>query len=459
MTADRVGRRTVLRAGALAAAGPLLAACGVMDNLLAVNTVRVAVSWSDAELAAFQSVLDGFRSQFPYEVDVIPLGDDIADALSSQVNGRPDVVMLPRPGLVTENLARLDPLPAGVWNDDALSSEWRGLVWQPGRSPDGRLVPYGLPFKVANESALWYRADLFDALHLSPPTTWSAWLRLNDTLIRHGIAPLAIGGGDGWPLATFFANVLRGCYPDTYQLLAQPNPPIDLWGGREFNQALRLFGGMLSVAGALSGGVDRTLAQQYPDSVVEVFGYHNAAMVMSADFAAPAIDEFRRPPARVGVVPFPVIDGIGADRAGPGDGDLVVGATSFATSHPLLIGADIAVLLRPVSAGAAALVGWLAGPDAPLPWITRHGGFIAANRQTPPEFYTPLVQPLVDQVRTSPLAFALSDELGSLGGSGALFGVLEDFLRTVGDGHTYRVGEAATTAAGRMRAIEAAHGR
>jgi len=33
--------------------------------------------------------------------------------------------------------------------------------------------------------------DLFDALHLSAPTTWSEWLALNDTLIRRGIAPLA----------------------------------------------------------------------------------------------------------------------------------------------------------------------------------------------------------------------------------------------------------------------------
>jgi alpha-glucoside transport system substrate-binding protein len=456
--ADRIGRRTVLRAGALAAATPLVAACGAMDNLLAVDIVRVAVSWSDTELAAFQAVLDGFRRQSGYEVDVIPLGDDIADAVSAQVNGRPDVVMLPRPGLVAEHLDRLDPLPAGVWHDTWLSPAWRDLVWQPtapGRPP----VPYGLPFKVANQSALWYRADLFDALHLAPPTTWSAWLALNDTLIGHGIAPLALGAGDGWPLTAFFANVLRSCHPQVYQQLARPNPPPDLWVSTEFKQALRLLGGMLSVDKVLSGGTNSALAQQYPDSIVDVFGYHNAAMVVSADFAGPVIEQFRRPPARADVVQFPVVDGIDAGRAGTGAADLVIGATPFTGGHPLVIGADIAVLLRPVSKPTAALVNWLAQPQAPLPWITGHGGFIAANRQTPPQFYQPLVQPLTDPVANSPFVFDLSDELGSLGGTGALFGVLEDFLRTIGDGRGYRVDDAAETAAARMRDIGTAHGR
>jgi len=175
VAADGVGRRTVLRAGALAAAGPLVAACGAVDNLLTASSVRVAVTWGDAELAAFQSVLNGFRRRYPqYEVDVIPLGDAIADAVSAQVNGRPDLVILPRPGLITENLPRIAPLPNGVWRDDWLPQAWRDVVWH--RDPRGALVPYGLPFKVTNESALWYRADLFDKLHLSPPTTWSELL-------------------------------------------------------------------------------------------------------------------------------------------------------------------------------------------------------------------------------------------------------------------------------------------
>jgi alpha-glucoside transport system substrate-binding protein len=455
---DRIDRRTVLRAGALAAAGPLLAACGAMDNLLAVDVVRVAVSWSDAELAAFQSVLDVFRQRTQYEVDVIPLGDDIADAVTSQVNGRPDIVMLPRVGLVGQNSHRLAPLPAGTWHDDWLASSWRDVVSVDGGA--GGPTPYGLPFKVANQSVLWYRQDVFDDLGLAPPATWSAWLAVNDTLLRHGITPLALGAGDGWPLEQFFANVLRGCQPDVYRRLATSDPPVDLWQGAGFGQALRLLGGMLSVEGVLSGGVERSLVMQYPDSIVEVFGYHNAAMVVSADFAGPVIDEFRRPPARVGAIPFPVVDGVPAERARADEQDLVIGRNGFPTDHPLVIGADVAVLLAPVRPGARALVNWLATPEAPLPWITGHGGFIAANRRTDLGAYGPVVKTLAAAVAdTGSLTFDLSDSVGALGGSGGLFPVLEDFLRAVGDGHPDRVGPAAATAARRMHDTEVAHGR
>jgi alpha-glucoside transport system substrate-binding protein len=451
----------VLRAGALAAAGPLLAGCGVVDNLLAVDVVRVAVSWGDAELAAFQSVLNGFRADHPYEVDVIPLGDDIADAVTAQVNGRPDVVMLPTAGLVKESKDRLAPLPDGVWRGDWLAAGWRNYVWLP--DAQGRQVPYGLPFKVANQSVLWYRKDLFDALGLRPPEKWSQWLDVNDALRAHGVVPLALGAGDGWPLTGFFGNVLQGAYPDLYQELATPRPSSDLWVTDEFAQALRLLGGMVSGEGVLAGGVEGALASQYPDSVVEVFGYHNAAMVVSADFALPVIEEFRRPPATVGVVPFPVVDGIGADRAGAADHDLQVGVASFSPDHPLMIGADVAVLLRPpgqpVKKGAADLVAYLADPRTPLPWISGLGGFIAANKRTDITRYDRVVQPLVMEVARRPLVFNLSDELGSLGGSGALYQVLEDFLRTVGDGHPERVDDAAAAAGRRMRDIEVANGR
>lgn len=437
----------MLRVGALAAATPLLGACGALDNLVTSDVVRVAVSWSGDELTAFQRVLDGFRNEFHREVDVIPLGDDIADAVTSQVNGRPDVVMLPRSGLIGPNLPRLSPLPPGTWHPEWLSKGWFAAV-------SHQNVPYGLPFKVANHSALWYRQDVFDRLHLNPPTTWSQWLDVNDTLLRNHITPLSIGGGDGWPLTVFFSDVLRGWALDRYDEFAVPNPKLDVWRDPVFTQALRLLGGMISVPGVLSGGVTRTLAQQYPDSIVDVFGYGNAAMVVVADYAAPVIEEFRRPPATVGVVPFPIVDGV----RNAADADIAI-SPRRSRLRPLVISADIAVLPRPASPGAQDFVRWLAKPDTPEPWIKNYGGFIAANSQTPAVDYDALVEPLILPVTTGePFVFDLSDAMGSLGGTGALFTVLEDFVRAVGDGGADRVADAANAAANRMSHIEAAHG-
>lgn len=440
-----IDRRTLLRAGGLAAAGALLSSCDVVDSFVSANVVRIAVSWSDSELAAFQKVLDDFRVHHGYEVDVIPLGDDIAQAVTAQANGRPDVVMLPRPGLIKPNLDVLAPLPDTAWQADSLSPEWQELVWDNGS-------PYGLPFKVANQSALWYRKDLFDELRLAPPGTWSEWLDVNNRLLDAGFTPLSLGGGDGWPLTTFFSNVLRGCQAaDDYHDFAQSPPDAGVWQLPAFQQALRLLGGMLSVDGVLSGGVQRSLTQQYPDSIVDVFGYRNAAMVVSADFAAPVIQQFRQPPAQVGVVPFPKVDGL--RTAAIGDEDLLIG-TLPSGPRPLVIGADIAVLLQPPTQGARDFVTWLGGPRTPEPWITDHGGFIPANKQTPVAHYGEQVRSLVTAFRdTDSFVFSLTDADGAIGGSGALFAVLEDFLRTVGDGGTGRVRDAAATAADRMTKI------
>lgn len=437
----------MLRAGALAAATPLLGACGALDNLVTSDVVRVAVSWSGDELTAFQRVLDGFRNEFHRQVDVIPLGDDIADAVTSQVNGRPDVVMLPRSGLIGPHLSLLTPLPPGTWHPEWLSKSWHAAV-------SYLNVPYGLPFKVANHSALWYRQDLFDRLHIDPPTTWSQWLDVNDTLLRNHVTPLSIGGGDGWPLTVFFSNVLRGWAPDRYGEFALPDPKPAVWRDPVFTQALRLLGGMISVPGVLSGGVARTLAQQYPDSIVDVFGYGNAAMVVVADYAAPVIEEFLRPPATVGVVPFPAVDGV----RNAADADVAIDPRRPGSS-PLVISADIAVLPRPAAPGARDFVRWLAKPSTPEPWIKNYGGFIAANSQTPAVDYDPRVEPLITPVTTGePFGFDLSDAMGVLGGSGALFAVLEDFVRAVGDGGSERVADAANAAANRMSHIEATHG-
>jgi alpha-glucoside transport system substrate-binding protein len=447
----------VLRAAGLAAAAPLFTACGAVDNLFSLDTIRVAVTWSDSELAAFRSVVDDFLRLYPrYQVDVIPLGDDIASALSSGANGRPDVVMMPRPGLVQEHVDQLAPLD-DLWNPNFYAPGWPGLV-DAGSPPRS----YGVPFKLANESALWYRKDLFDAHNIRAPRTWSEWLGVNDRLIGLGITPLALGAGDGWPLSGFFDNVLESCFRDYYDSLAVPNPRVELWRAREFTTALRLFGTMLSVPGVLSGGVDRTLVQQFPDAVVEVFGYHRAAMVVSADFAEPIIREFLQPPATYDVVRFPLVDGIPVAHQRSDNTDLVAGPRRASGRPPLVIGADIAVLPTPVTGAARDFVSWLAGSEAPLPWITGHGGFIGPNRNTDTRHYTPAVCKLLPtqaELNDPGLVFDLSDELGSLGGSGAYWQVLEDFLRTVGDGHPELVDSAAETAAARMYDIGVSHGR
>ncbi|NEW34462.1 hypothetical protein GV791_18140 [Nocardia cyriacigeorgica] len=93
-----LARRTFLHA-ALAAA---LAGCG--DGVLGTpGAVRIAVSWSGSELAAFRRVLEALG--LAGSVDVIPLGDEIGTALTGG-RSAPELVMLPLAGRVRELAAQ-----------------------------------------------------------------------------------------------------------------------------------------------------------------------------------------------------------------------------------------------------------------------------------------------------------------------------------------------------------------
>lgn len=362
---------------------------------------RVAVSWSAAELSAFAHVLDG-RGVEDYEL--IPLGDDIGDALGERTSGRPDLVAVPQVGHVTANLDKLAPLPDGVWREE-YAHIWRAAT------VGGE--HYALPFKLANVSVVWYRKDVFARHDLRAPRTWDDWLDLNERIIDTGIAPLALGGADGWALAQFFENVLLRTYPDTFDALAEPSHEANLWNSTEVRRSFEMVATMWSQAGALSGGAGNALVQQFPDAVLEMCRYGRAAMVPAPDFAESVIRRFAHDPDDYDTFTFP-----------PGrSGDL-----------PLVISSDLLVLTKPASGAAQDLLRYLATPAAPVPWIRDTGGFIAANPDTELKYYSPTLRRLAEALRDNPTRFGLADQLGILGGSEGLQRVLQDLLRGVAAG-------------------------
>jgi alpha-glucoside transport system substrate-binding protein len=390
-----VHRRTVLRAGALVAVAGA-AGCSTIQRTTGVgDLVRVAVSWSATELAAFRSVLAGSGVD---DYELIPFGDDIDAALGARTSGRPDVVALPRIGLVSANLA---PLPDDVWRP-----EYDEIAGDNG-------VHYGLPFKFAHKSVVWYRKKVFTDRGLQPPTTWDEWLTLNDKIIADPSlrAPLALGGADGWMLAGFFENILLRNFPDTYDELATPRHDPGLWQSNEVRRSFEMLADMWSRPGALTGGPDTALVQQFPDAVLEVFKYHRAVMVVAPDFAESVIRHFGVPPDEVDTFTFPAI----STKAGP-----------------LVRGGDLLVLTRPASQAAVELIRYLSTPLAPVPWIRDTGGFIAANPDTDPHWYSPTLARLAAELRANPVRFDLADQLGAVGGRDGLQLVLQDFLRAVG---------------------------
>ncbi|WBQ06134.1 ABC transporter substrate-binding protein [Kribbella sp. CA-293567] len=406
-----------------ASAALLAASCsGTPDALGLRRSVRVAVSWSGQELRAFHSVLDNL-GRLDYPVEVVPLGDDISTAFGPRSARRPDLVMLPQPGLVAEHRSDLESMP------DDLAGRGRALLWDELLVADG--TTYGLPFKTANKSAVWYRPSVLEKAGLEPPTQWSEWLNVNRSLAASGIRPLALAAGDGWVLTDFLENVLLGSSPSTYQALATAAHPR-LSEQPAFAAALRLLGTMWSAPGVLAGGVERSLVQQFPDAIVEVFGHRRAAMVLASDFAEPVVRSFAANPGDIAMFTFPPMS--------PG------------TAAPVVVGGDVMVLPKPAGDDARDLVRRLAAPAAVDPWIAA-GGFLADGRTTG---YSPELTRLAKQLvtPTASLQFDLSDRLGRLGDINGLWRVLTGFLVRIGGRGSDVVPDATEAALAELKKVE-----
>lgn len=416
-------RRTFLRSAAIVPTTAGMFGCAAGDILGTTKTVRVAVSWSAWELQAFRAVLNGLTphgSTLPYRVDLVPLGDQIDAALSARGAGRPDVVMLPRPGLVGDHRDALVPLPPDVW-DPGVEPQPYATIWRDLLVEDGQ--PYGVPFKAAHKSLVWYRKEEFP----QPPT-------FADLDADHR---LALGAGDAWPLTDFFENVLYSVSPDDYRKLREPAGPRN-WDTPAVRTSFDLLGQLWGRPDVLAGGVDLSLAMQYPDAVREVFRFERAAMVVAPDFAEPLVDEAypsrAEREAKVGVVQFPQLR--------PED------------EIAFVVGGDVIVATTD-SAPVLDLVRRLAAPTAPRPWIENYGGFIPPHRESPVRHAVglgQLVRPLRDG--TADFEFDLSDQIGGIGDWEGLWRVLRRFLTRVGDGHADRRHEAAEEAIAELQRVE-----
>ena len=72
-------------------------------------------------------------------------------------------------------------------------------------SVDGTL--YGLLFKAANKSTVWYNVAAFEDAGVEAPKTWDDFLADAKTINASGLPAYSIGGADGWTLTDLFENI------------------------------------------------------------------------------------------------------------------------------------------------------------------------------------------------------------------------------------------------------------
>jgi len=210
-------------------------------------------------------------------------------------------------GLVDEEVAAIGPSVGG---------------WQ----LDGKT--YALPFTFGI-SGFWYNTELFaDAGITATPTTLDELYDAIEKLKAIGVAPIAVGAGDGWPAAHYWYHfALKSCSPaalSAAQAELNFDDPCFVRAGElleEFIASEPFNEGFLATSAQQGAGSSAGLVAT-GNAAMELMGHWNAG-VMGGILRDETGDEEATPPEFLGWFNFPAIDGAAGDPTaalGGGDG-------------------------------------------------------------------------------------------------------------------------------------------
>ncbi|WP_370413067.1 ABC transporter substrate-binding protein [Streptomyces fradiae] len=396
---------------------PKTSAPGVALPSLKGEKIEVAAVWTGPEQANFTKVLKEFEKRTGATVTFVPAQDPIVNFLGTKIAGGspPDVAMLPQVGAIQQAAAQKWLKPLGPEAKAQLTANY-SKGWQDLGAVDG--TSYGVYFKAANKSLVWYNTAAFENAGAAEPKTWKDFLATAETISASGVTPVSVGGADGWTLTDWFENVyLSQAGPEKYDRLAKHQLK---WTDPSVAQALTTLAELFGKPGLIAGGTNGALQTEFPVSVTQTFtggDQAKAAMVFEGDFSAVNIAETG---AKIGtdakVFPFPAV----------GDG-----------SAPVVTGGDAAVALKDTK-GAQALLTFLASPDAARIWAAE-GGFLSPNKALDPAAYPNEVQRTIAKALIGSgdsFRFDMSDQMpqsfGGTPGKGE-WKALQDFLKNPKD--------------------------
>ncbi|MFH8340264.1 ABC transporter substrate-binding protein [Streptomyces sp. AM6-12] len=378
--------------------------------------LEIAAVWTGQEQTNFKKVLAEFEKRTGAKVTFVPAQDPIINFLGSKIAGGqpPDIALLPQPGAIKQAVDKGWAKPVGP---DALKEVQKNYSqgWQDIGKVNGK--QYGVYYKAANKSLIWYNAKVFENAGAKEPKTWKDLLTTAQAVYDSGVTPFSVPGADGWPLTDWFENVyLSQAGPEKYDQLAQHKIK---WTDPSVKQALQTLAQIWGKKDYLAGGQDGALQTEFPNSVTQTFtggDQPKAAMIYEGDFVQVNIGETK---AKVGtdakVFPFPA-----------------VGA-----SAPVVSGGDAAVVLKD-SKAAQALMTFLASPDAAT-IQAKLGGYLSPNKNVPVSAYPNSVQQRIAKsliASGDDFRFDMSDQapqaFGGTPGKGE-WKDLQDFLRNPGD--------------------------
>lgn len=324
------------------------------------TTLNVAAAWSGAEQENFEAVLAQFEADTGAKVNYTSFGDNGPTYIQSQIEGGepPNVAVVGQPALMQQLASSGDIKPVTDAVQSAVAENY-AESWIDLGSVDGEL--YGVWFKAANKSTVWYNADIYDEAGAEAPADWDGFMEQLQLVSDSGYAGISIGADVGWPLTDWFENVyLRTAGADKYDQLTNHEIP---WTDPSVQEALEVLGELFGSDVVQSGGAQR----DFPTSITEVFGADpQAGTVFEGDFVAGNI---------------------------AADGNSVVGENALFYDFPVINGSapavvgggDVAIQFTDDDA-TNALMEFLASPESASIWVP-NGGLTSPNKGVDTSLY------------------------------------------------------------------------
>ena len=222
------------------------------EEVAGAGVVTVLGTWGGDELTNFQEAV------FPF-TDETGIGmafegtRDLAAVLTTRVEAGnpPDLAILPNPGQMYELAESGELVDISQFMDMGELETNYAQAWLDLASYNDTL--YGIFYKVANKSLIWYDPSAFSAGGYEIPTTWDELIALSDQIIADDGTPWTIGfesgAASGWPATDWIEDImLRTAGPDIYDQWV--NHEI-LWTDQAVKTAWEVFGEIVGTSETL----------------------------------------------------------------------------------------------------------------------------------------------------------------------------------------------------------------
>jgi alpha-glucoside transport system substrate-binding protein len=385
------------------AIGTISAACTDVDDTSNDSTVTVFGPYVGNDADRFAGVIADFESATGIDVAYTGSIDFVSDLRQRLIgNQRPDVALVPQPGVVDDLIDEsvivpLAPGPFQAVRDAFDEDDLADLPWNP------RFV---VPYRSNTKSLVWYRPAVFTDNGWAVPQTLGELDRLATEIEEAGdIVPwcfsIFAGSATGWPATDWIEDlVLRREGTDVYERFAAGELS---WQSEAVREAFGEFRDLVLDDARVVGGTRGILQTEVPNASAPLFDDPpGCAMYKQASFA----EDW-----------FPA----GTEIGPGGDVDFFVLPGVSAADTLLVAGGDGAVGFddRP---DVNAFLAFLASADGGRAWAT-DGGFVSERVDVDIDDYYVDTDGLVAELLRSDAVtrFDASDTLPAEIGSGLLW--------------------------------------